>query len=180
MDQTTDYARAKGFHEQTVKRLMSLPEEDQRILMEMVIALKIGQNHIRDLLDWLDEIALRDGGSIATILARATFCEIVTDPRLGRNDKLKRVKEELRRLRFPRLSQIETEIASRIQALKLGPHTQLASPLGLEGGFLTVQLKAASYDELKRLVSGLAQAVDTSEVKEIFDLLEGRRVPGTE
>ena len=177
MDSTLDYARAQGFHEQTVRRLASLAEKDQQILMDMVIALKIGQNHIRDLLDWLDEIVLRDGGSVATILARAPFSEILTDPRLGRNDKLKRVKEELRRLRFPRLSQIEREITSRIRALKLGPQIQVASPPGLEGGYLTVQLKAASREELKALVAGLAQAVEKPEIDEIFELLGGRK-PG--
>ena len=177
MDSTLDYARSQGFHEQTVRRLASLAEKDQHILMEMVIALKIGQNHIRDLLDWLGEIVLRDGGSIATILSRAPFCEILTDPRLGRNDKLKRVKEELRRLRFPRLSQMETKIASRIRSLRLGPLIQVASPPGLEGCFLTVQLKAANPGELRRLVAELAQAVEKPEIDEIFELLGGRK-PG--
>jgi hypothetical protein len=175
MESTLDYARARGFHEQTVKRLLSLGEEDQQVLMDMVAALRIGHNHVRDLLDWLDEIVLRDGGSIAAILARAPFGEILTDPRLGRSDKLKRVKEELRRLRFPRLSQIETEIASRIRALKLGPKTQVAAPPGLEGGFLTVQLKATSREELRGMVAALAQAVEKPEIDEVFELLGGRK-----
>ena len=177
MDSTLDYARARGFHEQTVRRLLSLAEEDQQVLMKMITALKIGQNHIRDVLDWLDEIVLRDGGSIAAILARAPVGDIMTDPRLGRSDKVKRVKEELRRLRFPRLSQMETEIASRIRSLKLGPLIQVTSPPGLEGCFLTVQLKAANPGELKRLVAELAHAVEKPEIDEIFELLGGRK-PG--
>jgi hypothetical protein len=174
MDSTLDYLRARGFHEQTVTRLRSLRAEDQQALMNMIVALRMGHNHVRDVLDWLDEIALRDGGSIATILTHATFGEILTDPRLGRNDKLKRVKEELWRVRFPRLSRMETEIAARIRALKLGPQTQVATPPGLEGGYLTVQLKAANREELRRIVAALAQAVEKPEVDEIFELLGGR------
>jgi|SRR5262245_28259333 len=175
MESTLDYARKRGFHEQTVKRLLSLAEEDQRALMDMVAALKIGHNHVRDLLDWLDEIVLRDGGSIAAILGRAPFCEILTDPRLGRSDKLKRAKEELRRLRFPRLSQIEAEIASRVRVLKLGPQIQVGTPPGLEGGFLTVQLKVTSREDLKKLVAELAQAAEKPEIDEIFEFLGGRK-----
>jgi hypothetical protein len=180
MQQTAQYARARGFHEQTVGRLLALAAEDQQVFMDFVEGLKIGENHVRDLLDWLHEIRLRDGNGLATTLGGRIFQEIMTDPRLGRNDKLKRIKEELRRLRFPRLSHIEAEITKRIRALKLGAETQMAGPPGLEGGFLTVHLKAANHAELKRLIAGLAEAVERAEVKEIFELLDGRGVPTTE
>lgn len=171
-----DYARIKGFHEATIKRLSSLAQQDQEALMAIVATLRASENHVRDLLDWLEEIAVRDGTPIKDVLAKDTLGALLTDPRLGRNDKLKRLKEELRRIRFPRLSQIETEITKRIQALKLGPQVQLAVPTGLEGGFLTVQLKATSHEELRQLLAELAQAVEKMEVKEIFELLDGGKV----
>ena len=177
MDQPLDYARAKGFHEATIKRLSFLAREDRQALMDIAAALRASENHVRDLLDWLQEIGLRDGTSIGTLLSKETFGVILTDPRLGRNDKLKRVKEEVRRMRFPRLSQIETEIAKRIQALKLKPQAELAVPAGLEGGFLTLQVKAWGWQELRQLLAELAQVAEKAEVKEIFELLDGRRVP---
>jgi hypothetical protein len=153
-----------------------LARQDQQALMDIVSALKASENQVRDMLDWLQEIALRDGIEIKDVLSKEMFAAILTDPRLGRNDKLKRVKEELRRTRFPRLSRIETEIIKRIQALKLKPQARLVVPAGLEGGFLTVQLKAGSHQELKQLLAELALAADKNEVKEIFELLDGREL----
>ena len=169
-----DYARLKGFRDAILKRLESLEPGDQRALMEIVTSLKASENHVRDMLDWLEEIALRDGIEIKDVLSQETFAAVLADPRLGRNDKLNRIKEELRRIRLPRLCRIESEIASKIRALKLGPQVQLGVPAGLEGGSLTVQLKARSQQELKQLLAQLAEATDGEEVKKIFDLLGGK------
>ena len=135
--------------------------------------MKPGENHFKDLLDWLEEIALRDGSAIARILNREEFSRVATDPRLGRNDKLKRIKDELRRLRFPRLARIEEEIQRRVREMKLKPPLRLTVPAGLEGGAVTIEMKATSYDELKRLSAELARVVEQQDMKEIFTLMRG-------
>jgi hypothetical protein len=139
----------------------------------MVEALKVGENHFKDLLDWLEEISLRDGMAVAEILKRDEVARIASDPRLGRNDKLKRLKEELHRLRFPRLARIEEEINRRLRDMKLKPPRLLTVPAGLEGGAVTVQMKASSHEELKRLAAELARVVDEKDMQEIFALLRG-------
>lgn len=167
------YGRAKGFHKQTLERWLGLSEVDREALLELARGLKLGENHLRDFLDWLQEIALRDGVSFSDVLNGAALSRISSDPRLSRNDKLKRIKEELRRLRFPRLARLEEEIRRRVQEMKLGPRIRISFPPGLEGGELTVQMKAASHEELGRLVGELSQALGKKAVKEIFSLLGG-------
>lgn len=131
----------------------------------------MGENHFRDFLDWLEEIALRDGTSVCEILRGRTLLEISSDPRLGRNDKLKRIKQEVRRLRFPRLTRIEGEIQNRIREMKFKRQIQIKVPLGLEGGALAVRVSATSYDELRQLVTELGQALEREPMREIFALL---------
>jgi len=126
-------------------------------------------------LDWLDEIALRDRSRIRDVLGGKAMTDIVTDPRLGRADKLKRVKEQVRRLRLPRLAETEDAIRNKIQALKLVPEIHLSVPAGLEEGRLQVEFKATSHDELKRMVAKLSEAAETNSVREIFELLAGRQ-----
>jgi len=120
----------------------------------------------------LEEIALRDGVDLCHILQREPFLGISSDPRLGRNDKLKRIKEEVRRLRFPRLTSMEEAIRKRLQEIRLSPQIRITVPPGLEGG-LTVQMRAASRKELERLVGELSQLLEKKAVQEIFSLLEG-------
>ena len=167
------YGSAKGFHRQTLDRWLGLSEIDREALLGLAQGLKLGENHFRDFLDWLEEIALRDGLSFRDVLNGAALARIWSDPRLSRNDKLKRMKEELRRLRFPRLAGLEEEIQRRVQELKLGPRIQISFPPGLEGGELTVQIKAASHETLQKLIEELAGALEKRAMKEIFALLKG-------
>ena len=168
-----EYAKQKGFHPQTVERWLRLAEGDRAAILELVEELKMGENHLRDFLDWLEEIALRDGVSLCAILQRESILRISSDPRLGRSDKLKQIKEELRRLRFPRLSRIEGEIQKKIREMKLRPQIRISVPPGLEGGSLTVQVRATSYEELRRLVGEVQEASETEAMREIFALLRG-------
>ncbi len=125
-------------------------------------------------MDWLEEISLRDGVTIPEILSGEPILRISSDPRLGRSDKLKRMKDQVRRLRFPRLSQIQNEIEEKIAALKLDRQIEITVPPGLEGGTLSVGIEASSHEELKLLVGKLSEAIEKKTVGEIFDLLMGR------
>lgn len=167
------YCQAKNFHRQTEARWLALSAADGEALLRLAQELKAGENHLKDILDWLEEIALGDGGAIAEILAREEFARIASDPRLGRNDRLKRLKEEIRRLRFPRLARIEEDIHRRIRDMKLDPRLQLTVPAGLEGGAVTVNIRAAARDDLARLAAQLVRAAETDSMKEIFSLLHG-------
>jgi hypothetical protein len=135
--------------------------------------LKVSENHLRDLMDWLEEISLRDQLSVAEILSRREMTSIQTDPRLGRADKIKRIKENIRRLRFPRLAETEDALQRRIQELKLHPEVRLSVPAGLEGGNLRVEFHASSRDELRRLAAKIVEATDNELTRDIFALLSG-------
>jgi hypothetical protein len=173
MDQEIrSYCRTKGFHLHTEARWLGYNESDRGALLEMVREVRPGENHFKDLLDWLDEIALRDSTPIARLL-RTGLSGVVTDPRLGRNDKLKRLKEELRRLRFPRLAGIEDEVQRRIRNLKLPSGISIAVPQGLEGGSVMVKIEATNHKDLGRLATEASRAVDSDDMKEIFTMLEG-------
>ena len=170
------YAKERGFHPQTLDRWLGWDQLARDTLFRLAVGLKIGENHLRDLMDWVEEIALRDQSTIEEILARKSITDIESDPRLGRADKLKRVKEELRRLRFPRLAQIEDSIRRRIQELKLHPEIRLTVPQGLEGGKLRVEFSASTPEELKNLTVKLAEVAGANSIREIFALLAGEAV----
>lgn len=154
-------------------RWLKWDEADREALLTLAVDLKIGENHLRDFMDWLEEIALRDGTAIRRVLSSESVGSLSTAPRLSRGDKLKRIKDEIRRLRFPRLSFIEDEIRRNIHALKLPPQIAIAIPPGLEGGSLTVNVKTSSREELQLLVGKLMEAAAGDAVDRIFDLLAG-------
>jgi hypothetical protein len=172
-EQIREYAESRRFHPQTLARWLGWDEADRDALFRIAYGLKVGENHLRDLLDWLEEIAGRDGSAVRDVLASRGIIETETDPRLGRADKLKRIKEQIRRLRFPRLARTEDAIRERIQELKLQPEIRLSVAPGLEGGALQVAFQSSDAAEFERLAGKLLQAADKDAVKEIFRLLSG-------
>ena len=177
------YANQKGFHRHTLERWLSWAPVDREALAKLALSLKISENHLREMRDWLEEIALRDGRSIQDILAERAICDAGTDPRLGRADRLKRVKEQLRRRRYPRLAQTEDQIrahisalkisALKISALKLHPEIHLSVVPGLEGGQLKVEFQSGSVAELSAVVTKLSKVVSLRPMAAIFELLSG-------
>src|SRR6185369_17043261 len=103
--------------------------------------------HLADVLDWLDDIAARGGTRPAAALAnpslRAALGGGGSPP-----DRLKRWKEALRRLRYPRLAAREQEFAAAVRALELGRGVTIAPPAALEGGVVTLTIRAGSVAEL--------------------------------
>ena len=167
------FAESKGFQAQTLSRWLSWQAADRAALAKLALDLKISENQLRDLMDWGEEIALRDGVAIAAIFDGKGVGEIATDPRLGRADKVKRIKEFLRRLRFPRLARTEDEIQGRIHAFKLHPEIRLTVPPGLEGGRLQIEFSVTNQEDFKRLAAKLAAVAESSLTGEIFKLLGG-------
>jgi hypothetical protein len=174
--QMHEYAKSKGFHSRVLERWLGWEQPARDALFRLATSLKLGENHLRDLMDWLEEISQRDRATIEAILASKIVAEIESNPRLGRADKVKRVKEEIRRMRFPRLAQTEDSIRTRIHALKLHPAIRLTTPPGLEGGRLRVELSASAPEELKRLTDQLAAVTNSKPLREIFALLAGETV----
>jgi hypothetical protein len=170
------YGESRGFHPQTLERWLGWAPAARSAMFHLAVDLKVGENHLRDLMDWLEEIALREQLMIEEILASKPIVDCASAPRLGRADKLKRIKDEIRRRRFPRLARTEDAIRARIHELKLHPEIRLKVPLGLEGGRLEVELSASSHDEFKKLVIKLAEGATDNRVREIFALLAGHTV----
>jgi hypothetical protein len=168
-----EYSLSKGFHPQFLQRWLNWNPKDGDALLDIALSLRAGENHLRDLMDWVEEIALRDGVVICEILANKAIVEIRTDPRLGRADRLKRIKDQVRRMRFPRLSQIEDSIQSKIGQLKLPPSVRLSVPAGLEGGDLQIEFSAGSPAELKSVLAKLSAAAESASLAEIYILLKG-------
>ena len=167
------YANQRGFQRNTLDRWLSWAAADREALATLALSLKISENHLREMMDWLEEIALRDGKPIQDILAEKPIYDARTDPRLGRADRLKRVKEQLRRRRFPRLAETEDQIRNHINSLKLQPEIRLSVTPGLEGGQLNVEFEAGTTAEFKAAVRKLSEATSLRSLPAIFGLVSG-------
>jgi hypothetical protein len=170
-DQIAAYARQKHLSVQTLARWQAWAEEDQAELLTLAEELQLGENHLRDFIDWLEEIVLRDGGTIRGLLSRPEIHRPL-DIRLSRNDKLKAVKDALRKIRYPQLSRLEDDLRAAIKALDLGSRVRVSFPPAFEGDEVTIEIKAHNVKELDDSVTRLRQRLDDGALQRMFDLLD--------
>lgn len=171
IEQVTAYAQAKRLHPQTIARWQAWSEADQTALWELVQELQLGENHLRDFLDWCEEIVLRDGGTITDLLAYPTLRQPFR-AKLGRNDKLRAVKDALRKMRYPRLSRLEEDLRAAVKALDLGQRVQVSFPPSFEGEDITIEIKARNVKDLSDSLARLGQRVDAGMIQRVFELLD--------
>jgi hypothetical protein len=170
-DDSTAYAQTKRLSPQILARWQNWSEEDQAALLAVTQELQLGENHLRDFVDWLEEILAREGGTIQEILSRDEIRQPL-EAKLSRNDKLKAVKDTLRRIRYPRLSRLEAELRAAVKALDLGNRIQVSFPPSLEGEEIRVELKAGNLQELTDNLHRLQQRVEDGSLQRLFALFD--------
>lgn len=170
-DQVAVYARDKHLSPSTLARWQAWPEEDQAALLALARELQLNENHLRDFLDWLEEIAMRDRCRVADILNAPTIQHPLT-AHTARSEKLKGVKEALRKIRYPRLSRLQADLQAAVKALDLGRQVRISFPPALEGDAITVTLTARNVRELADCLTRLHRRIEDGGLQKVFDLLE--------
>lgn len=144
---------------------------ERAALDQVVAALRPSARHLTDVLDWLDDVAVRDGVRPAAVLARPGL-EAQLRARGSAPDLLKRWKEVLRRERYPRLAAREDALAATVRGLGLGRAVRVQPPAALEGGVVTFTIAARSADELAEVLERLHAALAAGRIEALFALLD--------
>lgn len=145
--------------------------DERAALAALVAELRPSAHHLADALDWLDDVAARDGTRPAAILAAPVLRGAATSPG-SPPDRWKRWKEALRRLRYPRLAAREAEFADAVRALDLGRAVRIVPPPAFEGGEVTVTMRTTTADELAAALDRLARAHADGALARLFALLD--------
>lgn len=165
------YAATRRLGAAVEEQWAAWPPDDAAALLDLAGALRLGGNHLSDLMTWLEEISARDGTSPASILRTPAVRGILATS-LGRSDKVKRVRTWIRSLRYPRLTALERALAEEVQALGLGPDITVRFPPGLEGDEVTVEVRARRPAALRAAVDRLAKAVGDGGFDRVFRHLD--------
>jgi hypothetical protein len=152
------------------ERTAAWTDAERTALAVVVEALRPSQRHLGDALDWLDDIAARDGVRPAAVLAAPTLAGALASPGSA-PDRLKRWKEALRRLRYPRLVAREQAFAAAVRALELGRGVAIAPPAALEGGMVILTIRAGSAAELDAILVRLVGAGARGDLVRLFALI---------
>jgi len=166
------FAHEHRYSTTTLERWLALDPADGRALLELAQELRLGENQLRDVWEWAEEIAQRDHMSLAQVLALKSVAAPRRSRNVGRNDKLKLIKTALRRLRFPQLAATEERLAALVRQLDLPRNIRVSFPEFLEGDEVRIEIVADSMASLATAADRLRTAVETPACTAIFQILE--------
>jgi hypothetical protein len=163
-------ARRRDLDALIAERTAAWSDVARETLVAAVASLNPSVRHLTDVLDWLDDIAARDGGPVGAPLGSPPLVAIVRGSGAA-SERLKRWKDALRRMRYPRLVERETALADAIAALRLGPDVTVMPPRDLEGGVITLTVRARTPAEVSTAVERLRAALEAGGLDRVFAVL---------
>lgn len=147
----------------SVQLLSRLPDETSLKVAEFLKKLKLSLHKQRELIDIVIELSKIEDSSIDRILSSPEICRVLNDPEMELPRKSGKIREYLRKRRYPHLTRAQEKFNHLMGNLKLGEHVSLKSPPGFESNRYTIALSFESLPELKKQIETLSELENNSE-----------------
>lgn len=139
-----------------LEKWLAMDEASRRAFLDIARTLKLRTGQMVAALDLLDEIAVREQITPATVLARQEIRRALASHG-STPARASAFLDALRAIRFPRLQRANERITAAIAALRLPAGVSVILPKDLHSDELMVRLSARTGRELRRLIEALAE-----------------------
>ena len=140
--------------------LEKLPPASAEALADFFDMLRPTLNQQKEVLMWVQEIAGAEDQSVAEVLNAAPISEIRADHHLERPQKLKKIRNALKRRRYPTIYRFETMLEKNHRALNLPSDIHLSVPENLEDNRFAMTISFHSPLEFKGHIETLSHIAD--------------------
>jgi ParB family chromosome partitioning protein len=152
-----------------IRRISSLSSKDRMALLSLISPLKLGENRLREILTFLEEITKRDRLTIREILKRPEIQAILSHQELTPPQRADRMKKALLGLRYPRMHNMEEKFEKKRKELNLPSKVSLYHQPFFEGKGLKVEFQFETVEGYRSIVSHLSKLTDKKEFKEMIE-----------
>jgi hypothetical protein len=148
--------------------LAKLKDDDAAGFAEIFNTLKLSLNKQREILTLAQEIAARENLSIREVLTKKEIKDLIVADTIDRAEKIRMLRQYLKRRRFPEITRAETAFAKRVKKLKLGSDIQLIPPKNFEGSNYTLQMYFENLADLKDRKTTLDKLIQNQDLATIL------------
>lgn len=149
--------------------LQKLPEKASTGIADLFCELKTGINKQKEILNFIIEIAAREGISVSGVLEGSDMSEIMNSDDSDRNQKTGKIRYYLKQRRYPTITAAEAEFLKNLKHLELDNHTRLIPPKDFEGMTYSLNMKFNNIDELRDRNELLKVILENPALKRILE-----------
>ncbi len=128
-----------------------------------------------EIVELINEIAIREAKTGADIIDNPRAGEILTSKGLNHRQKTQALRELLGELRHPRLSSRQKRFQKEIEALGLPHEVRIIPPVAFEGNNWRMELSFTGPEELRKILDSAGSLVDSDRLDAIFKAREKGR-----
>ncbi|MFH0798744.1 MAG: ParB/RepB/Spo0J family partition protein [Pseudomonadota bacterium] len=150
-------------------RIAEFTPSTQQVLLPVLAHIRPSTNKLNELLSLIREISARDGMSVEEILARYQLLQVVADPGTAPSDKVRALRQALRGIRLPQLSERQRQFAELITNLDLPEAAKLVTDPYFENQKMKLEYQFSQPEELNSLVSKIQEAFNKQQWQQIFE-----------
>jgi hypothetical protein len=159
----------KGAAISSATRIAEFTPSTQNALVNVLKHVNPSTNKLNELLTLIREIAARDGTSVEEILQRYQLLTIVADPTVAAPEKVMALRQTLRSVRLPHLTERQNQLTELIQGLQLPQSTRLVADPYFEDSKLKLECQFSAPEELNALVCKIQEAFEKQHWHKIFE-----------
>ncbi len=167
-DDMKQYVLREEVSRSNIRRLSALTSDDRRAFLSLARPLKLGENRLREILTFLEEISRRNRWRVRDIVERPEIQAILSQEELTPSQKTDRVKKVLMNLRYPKMHRLEEEFEKKRRDLNLSSKILLQHPPFFEGKGLRVEFQFETMEEYRAILGSLLDLADKKEFEEML------------
>jgi len=171
-----EYMVRQGLSLAAAVRFIQLDKEAQGAILPLLTALRPGENRVKEIITYLQEVSLRDGVSISSLLTRGDIVELLGDLEAPLPQRIERLRRIVKKMRFPLLTAIEEKFAAYKQSLSLPPRISFHPPPFFEGEEFRMELRFKDFRAFRELTAKLHEiaAEEDKNTDPLLDLSRSR------
>ncbi|MGA2026024.1 MAG: hypothetical protein ABSH17_03015 [Syntrophobacteraceae bacterium] len=160
--------------ERTALEVAGWDKRSRDSVLPVLQALRCSASIQVEIVEHINEIALRDDKAGADIMETPHARKIVASKDLNHRQKTQALREFLAELRHPRLSSRQKRFQREIESLGLPSDVRIIPPVAFEGNNWKMELSFTGPEELRKILDSTGSLVESDRLDAIFRA-EGRR-----
>ncbi len=148
--------------------MMTLDSGDRLKVNELFTGLKVSFNQQWEVIQWIVEIASREGRPPKEVLEDDALTEIMNNSKMSNPIKSKMIVNVLKKRRFPSLVKAESAFKKGVSSLSLPQGLKIIPPPFFEGKMYRLEIGFSQGDELKEKVERLFRQPGLEQITDFW------------
>ncbi len=153
----------------SASRIAEFTASTQQELLSVLCHIRPSTNKLNELLALIREISARDGLTVEEILNQYQLLQVVADPNASASDKVKALRQSLKGIRLPQITERQKQLAGLIDGLNLPDTAKVTTDPYFENDKIKLEYQFSQPEELTELVEHLKEAFEKQKWQRIFD-----------